>query len=60
MSKDKLRIFIKILAESHMAFDWEIKSTFEYTPTDQPYSIGHLGFCKFHAPCTKQSKNTVF
>ena len=39
MSKDKLRILIKILAESHMAFDWEIKSTFGYTPTDQPYSI---------------------
>ena len=28
MSKDKLRILIKILAESDMAFDWEIKSTF--------------------------------
>ncbi len=26
ISKDKLRILIKILAESHMAFDWEIKS----------------------------------
>ncbi len=25
MSKDKLRILIKILVESHMAFDWEIK-----------------------------------
>ncbi len=37
--KDKLHILIKILAGSHMAFDWEIKSTFEYTPTDQPYSI---------------------
>ncbi len=24
MSKDKLRILIKILAESHIAFDWEI------------------------------------
>ncbi len=36
MSKDKLRILIKILAESHMAFDWEIKSTFKYTPIDQP------------------------
>ncbi len=36
MSKDKLRILIKILAESHMAFDWEIRSTFRYTPTDRP------------------------
>ncbi len=27
MSRDKLRILIKILVESHMAFDWEIKST---------------------------------
>ncbi len=31
MSKDKLRILIKILAESHMAFDWEIKLTFDCT-----------------------------
>ncbi len=41
MSKDKLRILIKISAESHiMAFDWEIKSTFgAHWQTDQPYSI---------------------
>ncbi len=37
MSKDKLRILFKILAESHMAFDWEIKSTFDaHGQTDQP------------------------
>ncbi len=37
MSKDKLRILIKILADSHMAFDWEIKSTFgAHGQTDQP------------------------
>ncbi len=33
---DKLRILIKILAESHMAFDWEIKLTFDSTQTDRP------------------------
>ncbi len=37
MSRDKLRILIKILAESHMAFDWQIKSTFgAHGQTDHP------------------------
>ncbi len=40
MSKDKLCILINILAETHMAFDWQIKSTFgAHRPTDQLYSI---------------------
>ncbi len=39
MSKDKLRILIKILAESHMASYWEIKSTFDSTQTDRPALI---------------------
>ena len=35
LSVDKKRNLIKILAESHMAFDWEIKSTFDRTQTDR-------------------------
>ncbi len=34
MSVDK--VCILILAESHMAFNWEIKWTFDSTQTDQP------------------------
>ncbi len=47
MSKDKLRILIKILVESHTAFDWEIKSTFG-THTDRqtsPNGSGVSGSC---------------
>ncbi len=37
MSRDKLRILIKILEAIYMAFDWEIKSTFgAHGQTDQP------------------------
>ncbi len=35
LSVDKKRNLIKILAEGHMAFDWEIKSTFDSTQTDR-------------------------
>ena len=48
MSKDKLLILIKILAESHnfMAFDWEIKSTFDSTHSiDQPYFLPLFKAC---------------
>ncbi len=31
-----MRILMKILVESHMAFNWEIKSTFDSTLTDRP------------------------
>ncbi len=31
-----MRILIKILAESHMALNWEIKLTFDSTKTDRP------------------------
>ncbi len=30
-----MRILIKVLVESHMAFNWEIKSTFDSTLTDR-------------------------
>ncbi len=33
---DLVHILIKILVESHMAFNWEIKSTFDSTHTDRP------------------------
>ncbi len=36
LSVDLVRILIKILVESHMAFNWEIKSTFDSTLTDRP------------------------
>ena len=36
MSKDILRILVKILAESYTAFDSEIQSTFDSTQTDRP------------------------
>ncbi len=31
-----MRILIKILVESHMAFNWEIKSTLDSTRRDRP------------------------
>ena len=39
LSVDKVRVLIKILAESHMAFNWEIKLTFDSTQTDRPAGL---------------------
>ena len=43
MSKDKLRILIKILAESHMAFDWEIKSPSLTRTLGRRHGFLHIG-----------------
>ena len=51
MSKDKVRILINILAESHMAFDWEIKSTFDSTQTDRP-ALFSTSSCACARPAT--------
>ncbi len=39
LSVDKVRVLIKILAESHMAFNWEIKLTFDSTQTERPADL---------------------
>ncbi len=43
LSVDKVRILIKSLTESNMAFNWEIKLTFDSTQTDRP--VLALTFC---------------
>ena len=48
MSKDKLRILIKILAESHMAFDLGDKIDIRCTQTDRPalFSTSPVGMVR--------------
>ncbi len=46
MSKDKLRILIKILAESHMAFHWEIKSPSLTRILGRRHGFLHIGLIK--------------
>ena len=52
LSVDQVCILIKILVESHMAFNWEIKSTFDSTRTDRPVVKVKVALPLFRATLT--------